>query len=179
MDMLFARPTYGQAQIYGDGLKMKKYFVLVVVAVIGVFAVMAVPGANAAPAAATTTGPYAGVFNGTVYAPNGSEAAMSLNLTHKGSAVDGTVFLGEGLSIDAGMCGSVDVPASTIVAHGKSSLTNPRSLTATSTFEVAGIDVTVELESYVSGNNLDAEVKIDLPWICGGDPILTGQLHKA
>ena len=159
---------------------MKKYFVLVVVAVIGVFAVMAVPGASAAPAAAAAgSGPYAGVFNGTVYAPNGSKAAMSLNLTHTGRAVDGTVFLGQGLSIDAGMCGSVDVPASTIAASGQSSLKNPKALTATSTFEVSGINVTVELESYVTGDNLDAEVKIDLPWICGGDPVLTGQLHRA
>jgi len=158
---------------------MKKYFILVVVAVIGVFAVMAVPGASAAPAAAAVTGPYNGVFNGTVYAPNGSTAAMSLNMTHNGSAVDGTVFLGEGLSIDAGMCGSVAVPASTVYASGNSSASNPKALKASSSFDVSGIDVKVDLESYVSGDNLEAEVKIDLPWICGGDPILTGQLHRA
>lgn len=158
---------------------MKKFFVLGVVAIIGMFAVMAVPGANAAPAAATAAGPYEGVFHGTVYAPNGSKAAMSLDLTHRGSAVEGTVFLGKGLSFDAGMCGSGAVPASTVVASGKSSAGNPRALTASSTFNVQGMDIKADLESYVSGDNLNAEVTIDLPWICGGDPVLTGQLHRA
>ncbi len=158
---------------------MKKVFILVVIAFIGAFAVMAVPEAQAAPEAAAASGPYDGTFNGTVYAPDGSKAAMSLNLTHEGRDVEGTVFLGDGLHIDAGVCGSVDVPASTVYANGRSSATNPRALTATSSFDVSGIAVTVDLESYVSGDNLDAEVKIDLPWICGGDPVLTGQLHRA
>lgn len=158
---------------------MKKYFVLGIVVVIGIFAVMAVPGANAAPEAATAKGPYDGVFHGTVYAPDGSKAPMSLDLTHAGSAVDGTVFIGEGLSINAGMCGSVDVPATSVFASGKSSASNPKALAASSSFDVGGIDVKVDLQSYVSGDNLEAEVKIDLPWICGGDPILTSQLHRA
>lgn len=158
---------------------MKKGFILVAAVIIAVFAVMAVPGAQAAPEAAAVSGPYDGVFNGTVYAPDGSKAAMSLNLTHEGSVVEGDVFLGEGLHIDAGVCGSVDIPASTISASGRSSATNPRALTATSTFDVSGIDVTVDLESYITGDNLDAEVTIDLPWICGGDPVLNGNLYRA
>jgi hypothetical protein len=158
---------------------MKKFFVFAVVAVIGLFVVMAVPGAHAAPAAATAAGPYEGVFHGTVYAPNGSKAPMSLNLTHRGNVVEGTVFLGEGLSFDAGVCGSGSVPASTVVASGNSSASNPKALTASSTFDVQGMDIKADLESYVSGDNLNAEVKIDLPWFCGGDPVLTGQLFRA
>ena len=158
---------------------MKKFLVLGLVAVIGLFAVIAVPGASAAPAAATNAGPYEGTFNGTVYAPNGSSAPMSLILTHRGSTVDGTVFIGEGLSIDAGMCGAAAIPASSVYANGKTSATNPKVLSTSSSFDVGGIDVTVGLNSKIQGDTLNATAKIDLPWLCGGDPVLNSTLHRA
>jgi hypothetical protein len=37
----------------------------------------------------------------------------------------------------------------------------------------------VILDSVVQGDTLTAKAKIDLPWICGGDPVLTGTLQKA
>lgn len=158
---------------------MKKYLVLSVVVLIGLFAVVAVPGASAAPAEAAAKGPYEGVFHGNIYGENGSSAPMSLDLTHTGRNVDGTVFIGDGLTIDAGVCGAVDVPATAVNASGRSSANNPRALSASSSFDVSGIDVTVDLDSYVAGDHIEAEVTIDLPWICGGDPTLTGQLHRA
>jgi hypothetical protein len=158
---------------------MKKFLVFGLVAVIGLFAVIAVPGASAAPAAALSTGPYEGTFNGTVYAPNGSSAPMSLILTHRGRTVDGTVFIGEGLSIDAGMCGSAAIPASSVYANGKTSASNPKVLSTSSSFNVSGIDVTVALNSKIQGDTLNASAKIDLPWLCGGDPVLNGTLYRA
>lgn len=158
---------------------MKKFLVLGLVAVIGLFAVIAVPGASAAPAAALSAGPYEGTFNGTVYAPNGSSAPMSLILTHRGRTVDGTVFIGEGLSIDAGMCGSAAIPASSVYANGKTSASNPKVLSTSSSFNVSGIDVTVGLNSKIQGDTLNASAKIDLPWLCGGDPVLNGTLYRA
>lgn len=157
---------------------MKKYFV-VLVSVLILVATMSVAGASAAPETAVKAGPYEGVFHGTVYAPDGSTANMSLDLTHRGNAVNGTVFLGEGLSVDAGLCGSAPIPASSVLAAGQTSTINPRSLSAESTFDVSGITVTVDLDSQVSGDELNAKAKINLPWICGSSPVITGTLHRA
>ena len=149
-------------------------------AVMGLIVTMSVASASAAPeTAAGKAGPYEGVFHGTVYAPDGSQANMSLDLTHRGSVVEGTVLLGEGLNVDAGMCGAAAIPASSIYAAGKTSPVNPKILSTTSTFDVGGISVKVLLSGTVSGDNIDASAKIDLPWLCGGDPVLTGQLHRA
>jgi hypothetical protein len=43
------------------------------------------------------------------------------------------------------------------------------------------MDVTIELDGNVSanGNVIEAEAKIDVPWICGPDPVLNGTLYKA
>jgi hypothetical protein len=158
---------------------MKNLFVIGLVAIIGLFAVIAVPGANAAPVEAGKVGPYEGTFNGTVYAPNGSKAPMTLVMTHRDSLVDGTVFIGDGLNIDAGFCGSTGIPSSTVSASGKTVIGNPNRLTAASTFDVSGIDVTVNLDSQVSGDQLKANATIDLPFICGGDQVLTGTLLRA
>jgi hypothetical protein len=104
---------------------------------------------------------------------------MSLIMTHRGSAVNGTVFIGDGLNIDAGMCGSAPIPASSVYANGATSTGNPRHLSAASTFDVSGIDVTVDLNSTVSGDKINAEAKIDLPFFCGGDQVLTSTLFRA
>lgn len=158
---------------------MKKFLVIGLIAVIGLFAVMAVPGASAAPLEAGKIGPYHGTFNGTVYAADGSSAAMTLVMTHRDSAVDGTVFIGDGLSINAGMCGSTTIPASSLNASGATVPGNPNRLKASSTFDVSGIDVTVHLDSQVSGDQLSAKATIDLPFFCGGDQVLTGTLLRA
>jgi hypothetical protein len=161
---------------------MKKFIssLVVVMAMFAVFAVStSVSTVNAAPEQASKVGPYEGTFNGTLYAQNGTKAPFSLNLTHRGNVVNGTVFLGEGLTIDAGVCGTAVVPSGAINANGKTSARNPKQLQASSSFEVNGINVTVDLDSAVKGNTISTKAKIDLPWICGGDPVLTGTLYKA
>ena len=45
--------------------------------------------------------------------------------------------------------------------------------------DVGGIDVKVDLNSKVSGDKLNATANIDLPWMCGGDQVLTGTLYRA
>ena len=158
---------------------MRKLLVIGLFAIIGLFAVTIVPGANAAPAEAAKFGPYHGTFNGTVYAANGSSAPMTLVMTHVGSDVDGTVFIGDGLSINAGFCGSTTIPASSVYASGNTIPGNPNRLTASTAFDVSGIDVTVNLDSQVSGDQLKAKATIDLPFLCGGDQVLTGTLLRA
>lgn len=158
---------------------MKKFFVIGLVAIIGLFAAIAVPGASAAPLESGKIGPYEGTFNGTVYAPDGSKAPMTLVMTHRDSLVDGSIFIGDGLNINAGFCGSTTIPASTVSASGNTVTGNPSRLIAKSTFNVSGIDVTVDLDSQVSGDQLSAKAKIDLPFICGGDQALSGTLLRA
>ena len=149
-------------------------------AIIGIVAFMSVSGVNAAAEkTAGKAGPYEGVFHGTVYAPDGSKAPMSLDLTHRNNIVEGTVFLGDGLNIDAGFCGAGTIPASSIMATGKTSAANPKKLSATSAFEISGITVNVMLDSQVQGEKVNAKAKIDLPWLCGKDPVLTGTLQRA
>ena len=149
-------------------------------AVIGMAALMSVSGVSAAAEKkAGQTGPYEGVFHGIVTAPDGSKAPMSLDLTHRNNIVEGTVFLGDGLTIDAGMCGAGSIPASSITAAGKTSVTNPKKLSATSAFDVSGITVNVLLDSQMQGDTLNAKAKIDLPWLCGSDPVITGTLQRA
>ena len=157
---------------------MKKFIASLVV-VMGMFAIFAVAAVGAAPEQAGKAGPYEGQFNGTIYADNGTKAPFSLNLTHQGNVVSGTAFLGEGLTIDAGICGTAVIPANAINASGKTWASNPKKLDASSSFEVSGINVTVDLDSTMKGDTMHTTAKIDLPWICGGDPVLTGTLFKA
>jgi opacity protein-like surface antigen len=126
-------------------------------------------------------GPYEGTFHGTAYGDYGSSAPMTLELTHRGDRVEGYVSLGQGLNVNGRFCGSSAVPADTLYARGRTESTNPHRLTARSTFEVQGMDITADLESNVSvdGNTIAAKVRLDLPWFCGRDPVLTGTLHKS
>ncbi len=73
------------------------------------------------------------------------------------------------------------MPASNEFASGHSSPSNPRHIATESTFNVEGFDVTVELEADASsdGKTVEAKAKIDLPWLCGRDPVLTGTLYEA
>jgi hypothetical protein len=138
-------------------------------------------GAAPATAAATQVGPFEGEFHGYLYGDDDSRAPISLDLTHRGRTVKGTAILGKGLIVDGKRCGEAAIPAGAIEALGQTSATNRNHLTATSSFEVSGIEVTVELDGTVSrdGRTVNAEAKIDLPWLCGRDPILTGTLSKA
>ena len=123
-------------------------------------------------------GPFEGTFRGTVYGDNGSKAPLTLKLNHRGELVSGTVSLGTGLYVNGGFCGAGYIPASSQVASGKTSAKNPRLLNATTYFKVAGVNVKLFLDGEVSpdGEEIEAKAKIDLPWLCGGDPIITGTL---
>ena len=160
---------------------MKKVLVSILV-VVGAFFAITV-GANAAPneAAPKKAEPFEGTFHGRVKGDNGSSAPISLVLNQKGKKVEGTVFLGEGLYVDAGICGAATVPAVTQSAAGQTSAKNPRHLSAQSAFKVSGLNVKLKLDGDLSadGETLKAKAKIDLPWICGGDPIISGTLVQA
>jgi hypothetical protein len=160
---------------------MKKVLITVVLALAMLLAVTVT--ASAAPPQSSThnTGPFAGTFHGHVYGSKDSRTQMSLDLNHTGDQVDGTVFLGSGLLVDAGWCGSGYVPSGAYYASGETSPGNPRNLAAETVVNIGGMNITIELDGNVSasGNVIKAEAKIDVPWMCGPDPVLTGTLYKA
>ena len=153
---------------------------------VGVLAVLAilltvVTGVYAAPEVATgVVGPYEGAFQGVAYAGEGSRAPLALELTHRGNQVEGTVFLGEGLYVDGGMCGAVNVPATALAIGGQTVLGDPERLVTRPTFDLGDFEIAVDFESILSadGKVIVAEATIDLPWFCGRDPVFTGTLHR-
>jgi hypothetical protein len=142
----------------------------------------AVSVARAAPAPITArgAGPYQGTFSGYVYGDRGSRAPISLDLTHVGDKVSGEVTLGEGLYVDGGRCGGAYIPAGEQAASGETLRADPNRLQAAVDLKVSGLQISATLDSQISadGESLTAQAVIDLPWLCGGDPVLEAELSK-
>jgi hypothetical protein len=162
------------------GVKMKR----LVLAALVVLAILwtAVLGVYAAPEVVSTggVGPYEGTFRGVASGDKGSSAPLSLELTHRGNQVKGNAFLGEGLHVSAGFCGSVNLPAAAQRIEGQTAFLNSKRLVADPTFDAGGFDLTIDFESNVSadGEAISAKAKVDLPWFCGRDPVLTSTLFR-
>jgi hypothetical protein len=124
--------------------------------------------------------PFEGTFTGTVYGSKGSSAPLTLNLNQAGTTVKGDLRLGTGLYVDGGFCGGGYVPSATQSATGKVAPSNPNRLTADSSFKVNGMTIKVRLsgDSLANGNALKAKATVDLPWLCGQDPELSGTLYR-
>ncbi len=133
-----------------------------------------------APAAARGAGPYQGIFSGYVYGDRGSRATITLELTHVGDRVSGEVTLGEGLYVDGGRCGGAYIPASVQAASGQTLRGYPNRLQAGVDFKLSGLKISAALDSQISTDreNLTAQAVIDLPWLCGRDPVLKAELSK-
>lgn len=125
---------------------------------------------------AIVPGPYQGTFSGYLYGDNRTRAPMTIELVQLGDEVSGKLTLDEGLLIDAGRCGQVPIPPSSASASGRTIANNPRMLQASTSFEVSGFTITGYMESELSadGKEITALAKIDLPWICGRDPVIKG-----
>jgi secreted trypsin-like serine protease len=145
------------------------------------FSMLAVP-VNAAPELMATgkVGPYEGTFRGTVYGDRGSSAPLVMDLTHRGNQVEGKVSLGEGLYVNGGWCGNVNIPAVSTHVEGQTQRLNARRLVTSPSFDVGGFKLTVDFESNIArdGQTITAEAKVDLPWLCGRDPVLTGKAFR-
>ena len=129
---------------------------------------------------ADAVGPYEGTFEGIAYGDRGSYASIALDLDHRGDWVEGSLVLDEGLYVDGGFCGTAYLPATEQVVEGWTDLKKPGHLEASPTIEVGGFDLTIDFESDVldDGESIVAEAKVDLPWFCGRDPVLTATLHR-
>ncbi len=162
------------------------FFLSLIIIALMTFFVTSTQAAPARPAtrstvAATSGGLFTGDFEGRLQGEDGSSAPATLVLVQTGRDVASKLTIGRGLIIDGGNCGLVEVPSSTQTVTGKTQAKTPRHLEAASSFKVQGIAVTIDLDGDLSrdGETLAAEAKIDLPWLCGNDPVITGEFSRA
>ena len=159
---------------------MKKAIIGILLTLGAVFALTATASAAGKTDRPSTAGHFDGTFEGTIHGDKGSSAPISLQLSQDGRRVEGYVELGSGLYVNGGMCGSGYVPGGAQAAIGQVSASNPRRLNAESTFKVGSFKVNIDLVGIAStdGQEVDTQAKIDLPWLCGRDPVLSGTLYR-
>ena len=160
-------------------MKRLVFGVLDVAVILSILAI----GATAAPGvaeAATSVGPYEGTFQGVVYGDQGTRAPLVLDLTHRDGQVEGKVSMGQGLYVDAGFCGGVNIPGAAQYVEGQTTRWNPDRLKVSPVFDLGGFELVVDFESNISagGEVITAEAKADLPWFCGRDPVLKATLYR-
>ncbi len=125
------------------------------------------------------TNPYQGTYQGYIYGYKDSRAPVSLQLNQHGHQVQGTLTLGEGLYIDAGLCGKGSLPALTQSGILQTLPDNPNRILLQTTYRLSGFEIGVHLDSTVTDDgHLNATGKIDLPWLCGIDPQLNASLIR-
>ena len=154
--------------------------------IIGMMAAVVVLSAVAIPALARTqtvskeVGPYEGIFEGYVYGSEGSRAPLKLILHHRDGIVYGWARLGEGLFVSGGRCGGMSLPGTAQFVRGESLSNDVRTIVVETQFEVRGFEIDVKLDSVMSrdGRTLEAQTVIDIPWICGRDPVLEATLER-
>ena len=159
---------------------MKKILIGILVTLVALSALSISALAFTPPAARGVKGPYEGTFRGYVSGEKGSRALLTLELTHRDGIVSGYATLGSGLYVSAGRCGGANLPGATQYISGRSLPDNPNKISARTQFRVSGFDIGVDLESIISrtGKTLTVDAEIDLPWISGKDPSLSGTLYR-
>ena len=138
------------------------------------------PAAVSNSTSITGVGPFEGVFSGVLYGDNNSRAPIALQMTHRDGVVNGRLYLGEGLFVDAGVCGKTQIPSMLQSASGRTLTNNPNKLNVNTSFNISGFNIGVNLTSTVSadGSTLNAATSINLPWICGRDRSYSGTLYR-
>lgn len=133
-----------------------------------------------AAAAGWTADPFDGVFEGVVLADLGTKAPVELDLTQQGTRVTGSLSLDEGLQIDGGFCGVFDLPVFDVDIEGRTAYGDPNRIVSSPSFDAGGFELTIDFRGELSedGETITATAKIDLPWFCGRDPRLDGELHR-
>jgi hypothetical protein len=138
------------------------------------------PAGGEAAATAVPVAPAAGGFNGlfagALNSENGSSAPATLELSQSGETVTGRLTIDNGLTLDVGNCGTQAVPPGSQTAAGRVDATNPNHLQTQGTIEAGGftIGVTLTADLAADGQSVAAQAALDLPLICGADPVIGG-----
>lgn len=157
------------------------FFLSLIALALMTFFVTSAQAGSALPTATSTSGElFEGTYEGTLTGDDGSEAPVTLMLTQRGRAITAQIAVGRGLVVDGGVCGLAAVPAGEQTGLGRVSPAAPRHLDATAEMEVEGFTVGLRLTGELSrdGQTLTSETRIDLPWLCGRDPVITGELSR-
>ena len=157
----------------------KKMWITVLTALVAlsVFCGAAMAGASSKR---QVEGPYEGTFEGYAYGDKDSRALLTLDLTHRDGVVYGVATIENGLYVSAGRCGGGYLPGTSQYIRGVSLASNPRQIRAEMKFEISGFEIGVDMESSLSrdGKVIEGELTIDIPWICGRDPVLSATLER-
>jgi hypothetical protein len=168
---------------------MRRLFVQIYV-VLGILLLAAANAQSLAPAkeraSSPVSGSFQGIFVGTAFSDRDSSARLTLNLTQKGNAVDGTAKLGVGLAVDTGglLCpGVVAIPSGMIDVKGTISPSNPSHLEARSNLSALDLVITALMIADLSkdGNIMNVQIKLNIPWPCKSatiKAILARNLYK-
>jgi hypothetical protein len=137
-------------------------------------------GGNPAPIGGQPAGGFNGTFAGTLNGDNGSAALGTLTLTQTGDTVSGQLAIGPGLALDAGSCGAQSVPELVQTATGTVDPAAPNSLRTTGSIPVGGFTIGVVLTAELApdGQSLAARADLDLPFLCGRDPAISGTFSR-
>jgi hypothetical protein len=159
---------------------MKKLLLVALILIVALSVSAATVSAETEKSASLETGPFEGTFNGIIHGDKGSSASVIFDLTQRGNQVQGEVIIGSGLFVSGGVCGTVQVPNSVLFASGQTLSKDPNHLVARSTFDVGSMEIKADVQAELSadGEELETSVKIDLPWFCGGDPVITSTLNR-
>lgn len=141
------------------------------------------PEAQTSPTVPATDAPepFTGTFVGAIFGDEESSADLQLDLQQDGRQIEGVATVGEGLVVNAGgLCGSIDVPAMTLNASDELDRADGREISTTSTVQVEGFEVPVELRATLAldGKTLLAEATMYPPAFCGADPTMTATLIR-
>ena len=159
--------------------QMKKILPGLLIALI-ILSVLAVPALARTATVKQDVGPYEGTFDGYLVGSEDSRAPLKLILRHRDGVVYGWAKIGEGLQVSAGRCGEMRLPDATRFVKGESISGDAHRIAVETQFAVRGFEIDVDLESVLSqdGQMIQADTRIDIPWICGRDVVLQATLER-
>ena len=151
---------------------MKKWFLGIILA-IGLISVGIV-----APTFAAQESPFNGTFSGTAYGDYKTSAPLTLTVTQEGDDVTALINIDNGLKVNAGgFCGTIAIPASSLSASGIDTDDSADTLSTRIPFDLGGgASVTAIINGEIDGDQMDVSIKVKTPFICGKNPVITGEL---
>jgi len=151
---------------------MKKWFLGIILA-IGIISVGVV-----APTFAAEESPFNGTFSGTAYGHYDTTAPLTLTVAQEGDDVTAHINIENGLKLHAGgFCGTIAIPASSLSVSGTDTDDSADTISARVPFDVGGgSSITAIIDGEINGDQMDVTIEVKTPFICGNDPIVTGEL---
>ena len=156
---------------------MKKWFSGIILA-IGLIGVSIMAPTYAAGIKTAVSSPFNGTFTGIAYGDYKTSAPLSIEVTQEGDDITAHINIEDGLKVNAGgFCGTIAIPASSLSASGIDTDDNADTLSTRIPFDLGGgTSVTAIINGEIDGDQMDVSIKIKTPFICGNNPVITGEL---